>query len=427
MILAYACNEPPEILDKDITVPEVQSLYNEISATNSNGRQTNDVGIMWEEATYKEISLGDALFFPLDSTTNRYVRLNDEEPIRPIEEVSHAFAYKTPDGETHLDLVHTISTQDTEEFTGYVTVSDWNGDSGYTIAYENGQVVESPTSGRAEGCTTTHYFDCTTVLSGGEEYTHCEYAGSTIHCGSPPDIFAPSDPTGDGGGGGGKGGGTTSLCPHPTIDGEFIVCGSCDIEGFSRDENGNCVRNIDLDEISLDIDDDPYCKLNDCVKAIVNEDMNRAWDLYMLLNRTKNLQIETFGSDKVYVNNCADAFRHALFGAMATRDFGIDLARRIGIANECDVPDNLVLEEQMDLHNNEVGYQVGLDYGSSATDSELALAIWVEITRGNLKYLSNINYQDSCFWGTKRFCDLETHGITPETELVCSNVNCTDI
>ena len=158
--LIFSCDtKDDDLIEKDITVQEVQSLYHQISKTNSSGRQTNDVGILWEEATYKEISLGDALFFPLDSTTSRYVRLNDEEAIRPIEEVSHAFAYKTPDGETHLDLVHTISTQDTEEFTGYVVGSDWQSETGYVIAYENGQVVERQSSGREEDCTIIHYFD----------------------------------------------------------------------------------------------------------------------------------------------------------------------------------------------------------------------------------------------------------------------------
>lgn len=81
----------------------------------------------------------------------------------------------------------------------------------------------------------------------------------------------------------------------------------------------------------------------------------------------------------------------------------------------------------MDLHNNEVGYQIGLDYGSNVSDEQLALAVWASIQKGNLKYLTNKNYQDVCFWGSGINCPTDNHGFTAQTEIACSDINCTDI
>lgn len=69
-------------------------------------------------------------------------------------------------------------------------------------------------------------------------------------------------------------------------------------------------------------------------------------------------------------NNKADAFRHAFFNALNTRDvysqfstrgtftFAKNIVRMFGIAHESEVPQELLLEKAMDLYNNEGGIEV---------------------------------------------------------------------
>jgi RHS repeat-associated protein len=59
-------------------------------------------------------------------------------------------------------------------------------------------------------------------------------------------------------------------------------------------------------------------------------------------------------------NDEADAVRHALWSALNTQTSGEEFAREIGIAHEDGVP-NGPEERKMDLLNNEIGIQLGLD------------------------------------------------------------------
>ena len=430
--LLWSCDHQDDlVIQNSLSVSEVRELYNKISKTQSNGRETEDISILWDYAVYKNVPTGEALIFPVDVSTEKYARIKGYEKNYPVENISHAFAYKTEDEVIVLDYVQAIPTAQTEQFSGFVIVKDWNGGSKHVFEYSNGVLITDQENGRSESsCVETIFQECTSVSANGELLSYsCETVGITLSCHTIdiPPMFGSDDFANPGGGGNPSGSNNNNLCKHPVIEGAYIECGTCDVEGFKLDESGNCVKNIDIEEINLNLDSDPYSKLNDCVKAIVNEDHQRAWDLYIKLERAKKYQFDTFGKNKVYINNCADAFRHAFFGAMTARDHGINLARRIGVANECDVPEHLSLEKEMDLFNNEVGYQIGLDYGKNASDDELALAIWAEIKNGNLKYISNIDYDDSCFWFKNRNCPNNTHGITPESKLVCSDINCTDI
>lgn len=59
-------------------------------------------------------------------------------------------------------------------------------------------------------------------------------------------------------------------------------------------------------------------------------------------------------------NTIADAFRHTLWCALNTISEGVDLAREFGNAHETN-PNQPADEKNMDLHNNEVGYEIGLE------------------------------------------------------------------
>ena len=57
-------------------------------------------------------------------------------------------------------------------------------------------------------------------------------------------------------------------------------------------------------------------------------------------------------------NNEADAFKHCYWQAEMTLFFGKDIAKFMGDKHE-DKPDNPDSEKVMDLHNNEVGREIG--------------------------------------------------------------------
>lgn len=60
-------------------------------------------------------------------------------------------------------------------------------------------------------------------------------------------------------------------------------------------------------------------------------------------------------------NNEADAFKHCLFQAELTFWLGKDIAKFFGDLHEAK-PDNPDKEKIMDLHNNEVGREIGKPY-----------------------------------------------------------------
>lgn len=104
-------------------------------------------------------------------------------------------------------------------------------------------------------------------------------------------------------------------------------------------------------------------------------------------------------------NDKRDAFRHAYFNALNTRDvfaqmpiwggppiLAREIVRLFGIAHESEVPANMIKEKIMDLHNNEVGIQYCTDcYPGFTTDNEIANAIMNFLNNGNLRYLHPLN------------------------------------
>ena len=72
-------------------------------------------------------------------------------------------------------------------------------------------------------------------------------------------------------------------------------------------------------------------------------------------------------------NDSSDAFRHCYWSAMLSRDIGYQDALRFTTAHESD-PSNPANEEAMDLHNKEVGLEIGLSKGTDAVLSTLCLS-----------------------------------------------------
>jgi hypothetical protein len=102
------------------------------------------------------------------------------------------------------------------------------------------------------------------------------------------------------------------------------------------------------------------------------------------------------------LNNKKDAFRHAFFNAINTRDCFANISvvnpmsasqvvRAFAEAHESEVPSVLILEKNMDLFNNEIGISYcGNCYSTSS--SSIANAIKTKLDNGELKYLNPLNF-----------------------------------
>ncbi len=81
-------------------------------------------------------------------------------------------------------------------------------------------------------------------------------------------------------------------------------------------------------------------------------------------------------------NGAGDALRHAYFSALNVKDFGVGFAVPLGFAHE-DYPENPPLEKEMDLHNNQVGFDIA-QQNPNATDEELGQLILDALNNGQL-------------------------------------------
>ncbi len=123
------------------------------------------------------------------------------------------------------------------------------------------------------------------------------------------------------------------------------------------------------------------------------------------------------------INNKSDAFRHAFFNAMNSNDAGDFVARKFSNAHESETPQNLILEKQMDLHNNNIGHNIGNNASTFISDQELSNLVYQSLIWGSLRYLFPINYGDPNFWDDPTTPEPNDgdHGITSSTQLIQTN------
>ncbi len=81
-------------------------------------------------------------------------------------------------------------------------------------------------------------------------------------------------------------------------------------------------------------------------------------------------------------NGNGDAFRHCFWSALLSRDIGPDNARAFTTAHE-NYSDNPAGERAMDLHNNNVGIQIGQTF-SNETDTGLSNRCAAALANGQL-------------------------------------------
>lgn len=115
-------------------------------------------------------------------------------------------------------------------------------------------------------------------------------------------------------------------------------------------------------------------------------------------------------ADTLGLNDKKDAFRHAFFQAINTRDvppqivFPIPIPGNVIVtlfanAHESEVPAQLQLEKEMDLFNNSIGINYCLTCWITSNNS-IADAIMIKLVNGELKYLTPLNFTFSPRWPT---------------------------
>ena len=238
------CDITDQDFEKDITIADVQEYYSNLDLDHTNGR-SDEISILWEDASYKDVTTGKALVFPIESTTRQYVSLEEQNVLVPINRATHAFAYKDEEDQIHLDYVLELQLEDTDLFTGYTIVGSWGSEPDRVYTYEDGNLIDGQSDGRLElDCVTTDYYECTSVSVGDVIYGNsCTLVRRSITCiSTAPSQLAPEDFGTRGGGGGGSGDGT-NLCPDPNIADLMVPCE--DIPGCGAnalpDDNGNCL------------------------------------------------------------------------------------------------------------------------------------------------------------------------------------------
>ena len=124
------------------------------------------------------------------------------------------------------------------------------------------------------------------------------------------------------------------------------------------------------------------------------------------------------------LNDKKDAFRHAFYQAINTRDVpgrtlpipltGSAIVSLFATAHESEVPQQLHLEREMDLFNNGVGISYCWNCWITSNNS-IADAIIEKINNGELKYLSPLNIFQSPKWPQG------LNGILPSTTIKWTN------
>lgn len=234
LAVSYSCNQEENFKEiKDISVTEVEQFFDENYSGPTNARKGATSDILWQLGQYRDISLGDAIVFPLDYGGSVFITDSTKSQILSLESNSYAFAYKL-DNNIQLEIVRTVPTANTDLFTGNILVENWEGNKLRFFKYENGEFIsehefyeDSNKNGRVENfenvytCTTTIYYTCW-----GDIPHDCRETDRTTTCVLKEirQIAGPGT-NGEDYGGGGSGGSTPVTCS----------------DGYFADANGNCI------------------------------------------------------------------------------------------------------------------------------------------------------------------------------------------
>ncbi|WP_299126849.1 hypothetical protein [uncultured Winogradskyella sp.] len=148
-------------------------------------------------------------------------------------------------------------------------------------------------------------------------------------------------------------------------------------------------ENFIINNFSFELDDEGLGDLTEEEKLLV-----ALYPVQALIIRANKEPAETETENRFGFssrNDKSDAFRHAFFNAMNSNDAGDTVARLFSTAHESEVPANLILEVQMDLHNNDIGHTIGEDASFFVSDQDLSNSVYSQLLAGNLFYLSPLD------------------------------------
>ncbi len=190
-----------------------------------------------------------------------------------------------------------------------------------------------------------------------------------------------------------------------------------DIPWISNTNNFNLGYDIGQQDPELTLAERALIAMYPYNAAILNKNWPKAFQL-------ANVYMGVTGAENDGLNDKKDAFRHAFFNAINTRDClpslaptpttASEIVRRFGIAHESEVPQQLQLEKTMDLFNNGIGISYCWNCYTT-TDLSIATAIFDKLNNGDLRYLKPFlsPAQDPNFWGNNGFgySNTGTHGL----------------
>ena len=208
LFLFSSCKKEEEVTiekAKDITIEEVKAVFNSRKVQHPNFRTnepSSSMDIVWDLGIYKELEIGDVLFFPVKSNgqgeEKHYVSSGEGIKRFPVNYTSYGRAYKDETGEVVLEFIVPVPTENTPEFTGYLLLSNWGGEAKHMFNYEKGILVSQTGISQQQNtneesnrsmahCIITDHWNCVSVSSEhAPTYTTCTYVGSTIYCHEPP-------------------------------------------------------------------------------------------------------------------------------------------------------------------------------------------------------------------------------------------------
>ena len=144
--------------------------------------------------------------------------------------------------------------------------------------------------------------------------------------------------------------------------------------------------------------EDPYTdwnKLTECEKTFFKSNPNLLWSAKSNKSRAKNAAKDRFGnctSIHPLHNTIGDAYRHAYFSALNARNssFGYAKAVMLGYAHECETPNDELNEKDMDLHNNNWGFNYSQN-NQQFTEAEFYSAFMNAYNNDEIKILKPCN------------------------------------
>ena len=106
---------------------------------------------------------------------------------------------------------------------------------------------------------------------------------------------------------------------------------------------------------------------NDAEKALAKKDYIAAYQVNEAKTITQEYIDKTYGRENDCDGTQVNAYRHAMWNAVMTDKIGEEKAKKFADAHE-QTPDNEVELMAMDLHNNELGRRIALEYAGQGYD-----------------------------------------------------------